>query len=183
MGGMKSSLMMKLDPKKREVVKELLGVAKKQYIEDKAEEARKEVLHTNQVMRKVMANWSGMDRKIIFDKWRDFALASYERRRLQNMQARKRKELEHSGKHALLELAKWELGKFEKGFDEFSDQPFWKHSDTGKIVMKQPVVHDFVPENFILPVPELTPRAKDPLCSNKRTKRVADAAPDVIFKM
>ena len=30
-GGMKSSLLMKLDPKKREVVKELLGVAKKQY--------------------------------------------------------------------------------------------------------------------------------------------------------
>merc|ERR1711865_83128 len=126
--------------------------------------------------------WSGMDRKIIFDKWRDFALASYERRRLQNMQARKRKELEHSGKHALLELAKWELSKFDKGFDEFSDQPFWKHSDTGKIVMKQPAVNDFVPEEFILPIPELTPRNKDPLTINKRKAKLNDALPENIFK-
>merc|ERR1719326_1854170 len=107
-------------------------------------------------MRRVAASWRGMDTRVVFDAWRQWARVEIEKRHQVAKRARKRKELEHAGMLALEEMAKYEVSLFERQYDEWNERTYWKNRETAEIVPEEPDLGMFLPDDFTLPVPPLT---------------------------
>ena len=132
-------------------------------------------------MRRVAASWRGMDTRMVFDGWRQWARVEIEKRHQVAKRARKRKELEHAGMLALEEMAKYEVSLFERQYDEWNERTYWKNRETSEVTQEEPNLGMFLPDDFVLPVPPLTPRDQDQMLARwNEKKQNIDEAPEEV---
>ena len=85
-------------------------------------------------MRKISSAWQGLGAIEMFRAWRKWCRREVRRRQRDHWHS-KRDELRWSADCvAAIQMAHWNLDKFEEGHDRWSDQPFWTHSETGAVL-------------------------------------------------
>jgi len=176
-----AGLKLQMNPKQAARVKEFISTAKEDYVEEQVKIAKEEVEEEYSIMRRVMSNWKGMDVKVIFDGWKAWVRIENEKRHQAAKRARKRKELDHDGMLALVEMAEYECTQYDQKYDEFNDTSFYIHRATEEVVDHLPDVWHFLPDDFTLPVPPLTPRDQDQALARWNEHKLnIDEAPDEI---
>ncbi|KAH8053274.1 hypothetical protein JL720_14755 [Aureococcus anophagefferens] len=129
--------------------------------------AEKVIREEHEKMRKISAAWAGLGVHDVFKGWKKYTRREVRRRardkwasrcveiksstRLQShwlisTRASRKDELQWAADCvAAIELAHWNLDKFEKCHDEWSDLPFWRHTETDGIVWDEPTFENLLP--------------------------------------
>ena len=111
-----------------------------QFIKKRVAEAKVRVEREHEVMMKIMLRWQRLGLYTMFDHWAtlvDDKKEYLEHMRLQEIEA---KQLREEEAIALHELKVAELNKWVEKFDEWTDLPYWEHSETGQTTYDQPTL-------------------------------------------
>ncbi|KAH8095105.1 hypothetical protein JL720_2381 [Aureococcus anophagefferens] len=124
------------DSEQKELAEELAVDLVKRYTSKEMAKAEKVIREEHEKMRKISAAWAGLGVHDVFKGWK-----KYTRR-----EASRKDELQWAADCvAAIELAHWNLDKFEKCHDEWSDLPFWRHTETDGIVWDEPTFENLLP--------------------------------------
>lgn len=135
----------------KELVNELEVDLVNRYTSKQVKKAERRVRQEHAKMRKIAASWAGLTTRDVFVAWRHHARRE-KRRRAKDRWRSKADELQAAADvAAALELARWNLGKYEKFVDQWTDMPFWKHAETGIVVWDEPQLEDLLPPRFHIP--------------------------------
>jgi hypothetical protein len=137
-----------------ELAQELSHDLHTRYIDRQLKKAEAEVRKEHAAMRKISGAWSGMGALEVFRGWRKWARREA-KRRAKDVFCAQRDELKWAADCvAALELAQWTVDKYDKYTDEWSDEPYWIHRETGVTVWDEPSVEALLPPGMAEKFPE-----------------------------
>lgn len=119
--------------------------------------AEKAIREEHEKMRKISAAWAGLGVHDVFKSWKKYTRREV-RRRARDKWSDKKDELQWAADCvAAIELAHWNLEKYEKCHDEWSDLPFWRHLETGNVVWDEPTFELLLPVGMAAKFPDDLP--------------------------
>ncbi len=96
------------------------------------------------LMRKIMFSWMNQHVRATFSEWAAYSrFKSYWRRRLL-ADAEGERNLREAAERVDQLYKGWELAKWERMVDPFSDQLYWKHRETGERRSEEPLLEQMV---------------------------------------
>lgn len=124
-----------------------------EYVAEKVEVVRAKVAHEQKLMRRIMKNWAGMGARVAFEAWRDWFRKRAKLRRRRHAQQEIEARLVAETAEADLRLKEAELAKWTPEIDPFSDETFWRHSETNAVRWDEPTLDTvtFMPADSALP--------------------------------
>ena len=134
-----------------ELIEELEIDFVNKYTAKQAAKAEKHVRDEHGKMRKIAASWAGLTVYDVFKNWRKHTKKE-KKRRAKDQWASRADELQQAADlAAAVELAKFNLRKYEAFVDVWSDLPYWRHQDTGAVVWEEPLLRDLLPPGMSIP--------------------------------
>lgn len=131
-----------------ELAEELSHDLHRRHTDKQLVKAEKQVKEEHVAMRRIQAAWGGMGALEVFRAWRKWAKKSVKRRTKDKFCAQ-RDELKWAADCvAALELAQWTIAKYVHYVDEWSDEPYWVHSETNVTVWDEPTIIKLLPEGM-----------------------------------
>ncbi|KAJ8609631.1 hypothetical protein CTAYLR_006267 [Chrysophaeum taylorii] len=121
------------------------------YAAKQVKQAEKLVREEHAKMRKIAASWAGLAARDVFLAWKRHARREKRRREKDRWTSRADELQAAADCAAALELARWNLAKYEKVEDVWTDQIYWTRVDTGVVVWDEPQLDDLLPSTLRIP--------------------------------
>lgn len=135
----------------RDLVDELQVDLVNRYTTKLVHAAEKKCREDHAKMRTIAHNWQGLAVYDVFQRWRKYARKEH-RRRAKDAWASRADELQAAAdKAATLTFATWNLERYERYHDDWSDLPYWRHADTRAVVWDEPTLANLLPPGFVAP--------------------------------
>eukprot|EP01041_Mallomonas_annulata_P001810 gene1810-3508_t len=126
---------------------------KRQYISNCMANARREAETYYKVLGQIRHNWEGLGLDYCFTTWKQWVSEKVRRHR-RDLRRKYRNSLrEFEAGLACVRIAKLNVDLWDQETDVYTDEPFWVHCVNKTVSWKKPRLEDYVPGNFIIPVP------------------------------